>query len=42
MSADSEILKQEALRLGKQAKFAARQLATLSSAEKNRAAIDGR
>jgi len=39
MSADSEILKQEALRLGKQAKIAARQLAPLSSAEKNRALL---
>jgi glutamate-5-semialdehyde dehydrogenase len=39
MSADLEILKQEALRLGKQAKIAARQLAPLSSAEKNRALL---
>jgi len=39
MSADSEILKQEALRLGKQAKIAARRLAPLSSAEKNRALL---
>jgi glutamate-5-semialdehyde dehydrogenase len=39
MSADSEILKQAALRLGKQAKLAARQLAPLSSAEKNRALL---
>jgi len=39
MSANGEILKQEALRLGKQAKIAARQLAPLSSAEKNRALL---
>ena len=39
MSADSEILKQAALRLSKQAKIAARQLAPLSSAEKNRALL---
>ena len=32
-------LKEEALRLGKQAKIAARQLAPLSSAEKNRALL---
>jgi glutamate-5-semialdehyde dehydrogenase len=36
MSGSSEKLKQEALRLGKQAKVAARLLAPLSSAEKNR------
>ncbi|MGH7817766.1 MAG: glutamate-5-semialdehyde dehydrogenase [Candidatus Binatia bacterium] len=39
MSASKENLKQEALRLGKQAKIAARQLAPLSSAEKNRALL---
>lgn len=39
MAADNENLKQEALRLGKQAKIAARQLAPLSSAEKNRALL---
>jgi len=39
MSADNEKLKQEALRLAKQAKIAARLLAPLSSAEKNRALL---
>jgi glutamate-5-semialdehyde dehydrogenase len=39
MSGISEKLKQEALRLGKQAKIAARRLAPLSSAEKNRALL---
>ena len=39
MSGTSDKLKQEALRLGKQAKVAARQLAPLSSAEKNRALL---
>jgi glutamate-5-semialdehyde dehydrogenase len=39
MSGTSEKLKQEALRLGKQAKIAARRLAPLSSAEKNRALL---
>src|SRR5512132_3656748 len=39
MSASNQNLKQEALRLGKQAKIAARQLAPLSSAEKNRALL---
>ena len=39
MSGTSDKLKQEALRLGKQAKAAARLLAPLSSAEKNRALL---
>jgi len=39
MSGTSEKLKQEALRLGRQAKIAARRLAPLSSAEKNRALL---
>ncbi len=39
MSGTSDKLKQEALRLGKQAKIAARLLAPLSSAEKNRALL---
>ena len=39
MSGTSDKLKQEALRLGKQAKVAARLLAPLSSAEKNRALL---
>jgi glutamate-5-semialdehyde dehydrogenase len=39
MPATNEKLKQEALRLGKQAKIAARRLAPLSSAEKNRALL---
>ncbi|MGH7886655.1 MAG: glutamate-5-semialdehyde dehydrogenase [Candidatus Binatia bacterium] len=39
MAATKDSLKQEELRLGKQAKIAARQLAPLSSAEKNRALL---
>jgi glutamate-5-semialdehyde dehydrogenase len=39
MPATSEKLKREALRLGKQAKIAARQLAPLASVEKNRALL---
>ena len=39
MATSNQNLKQEALRLGKQAKIAARQLAPLSAAEKNRALL---
>ena len=39
MPATNEKLTQEALRLGKQAKMAARQLAPLASADKNRALL---